>query len=122
MGATLAAETAHILEYRTSPDGRSKSAAIRVGVLAAGIGDLALAASVFIWNCGRIWGPLFAPPLTVDLAHPIFCVSAVFGIVGLFASALGCVRPAPLIWKLWAIVAAALFLCGIVCVVFLGLL
>jgi hypothetical protein len=110
------------IEYEPLRPRRGAARLIRVGAFSAIIADLALLAAIFIWNGGRIWGPYLNPPVTVSWAHPIAAVSLSFGLVGIFASGVGVLRPSPVAWKVVAALASSGYLIGVVCVVIFGLL
>ena len=110
------------IEYEPSQPGRGAARLIRIGALTAVVADLAVLAAIFIWNGGRIWGPYLNPPVTVSWAQPIAAVSLLFGLVGIFASGVGVMRPSPVGWKVVAGLASCGYLIGVVCVVIFGLL
>jgi hypothetical protein len=95
---------------------------IRIGTLTVVVADLALLLAIFIRNGGRIWGPYLNPPVTVFWATPIFFVSVVLGVIGMFACGIGLVRPGGRTWKFAAATAPLAYLGIFVCVVLFGLL
>ena len=110
------------LEYQRPPRRRGAPAAVWVALLAAVVADLALPASVFIWNGGRYWGPYLYPPVTIFWARPIFLASVAFGIVALFASGIGLIRQAAAKWKIAAATASIAYWLGFACIVNFGLI
>ena len=110
------------IEYEPSQPGRGLPRLIHIGAFTAAVADLALLAAIFIWNGGRIWGPYLNPPVTVSWAQPIATVSLVFGLVGIFASGVGMMRPSPVAWKVVAALASCSYLIGTGCIVMFGLL
>jgi hypothetical protein len=110
------------IEYQPRQARHGAPRLIRVGVLAAITADLVLLVAIFICNGGRVWGPYLNPPVTGFWAQPIAAVSLLFGLVGIFASGVGIVRPAPAAWKVVAALASCGYLIGVVCVFSFGLL
>ena len=108
------------LEYAGVPSNRRASTAIRIGISAAIIADIALLAAIFIWNGGRIWGQYLYPPVTVYWAQPIFIASLVLAVVACFASGTGLVRPARGALKISAAISSGAYLIGFGCVVIFG--
>jgi hypothetical protein len=121
-GRVHVADGATPIEYEPSMAPRRAPILIRVGAASSVVAGLMLLAAIFIRNGGRYWGPYLYPPVTIDWADPFFFGSMLSGLVGVFASGLGAVRPAAVGWKVVAVGASAGYLVGFVCVVLFRML
>jgi hypothetical protein len=110
------------IEYEPARKPIGAGKLVRIGVLAAGAGDLALLVAIFLNNGVRICYAYFHVFLPVELAQPIAAFSLLPGLMGIFASGISLVRPASRAWKVVGASLSILYLLIVICVVIFGLL